>query len=465
MARMTKRQIDVAIAGVEKETRLWDDDPRGLGLRIKPSGAATFFIQYRSPITFKKTRHSIDQYGRLTIHQARLNAKQLFELIAKGHDPAMEKRQGQYEAKGAVTVSEFCDDYLRDAEAGIVTYRGKAKKASTLAIDRGRIERHIKPTLGAKLVRDVTIRDVERAMHDIRLGKTAVNVKTGPRGRAIVTGGAGTASRSMGLLGSICSYAIKQGIRTDNPVSGVEVQPDGKRDRILSPNEYQRLGAALDAFEAKGANPVAIRAYRVLALTGCRRGEVFSLKRSEVDAHNRCFRFGDTKAGQQVRTIGWAALDLLTTLPGHVEVSGYCGFPGDGKRRFGSEPPKEHNRDGPGEYRRNYCVARMIDSQVDLGQDQRRHEPDCVTVGDVSPAAGRHQRVGHGGQRHTEPGDGKGRMRRAIPHADYRNEWPGSAHQLADEIYRKLDENDCQQYGEEVSPSAHYDQRDNRAEA
>ncbi len=325
MARMTKRQIDVAIAGVEKETRLWDDDPRGLGLRIKPSGAATFFIQYRSPITFKKTRHSIDQYGRLTIHQARLNAKQLFELIAKGHDPAMEKRQGQYEAKGAVTVSEFCDDYLRDAEAGIVTYRGKAKKASTLAIDRGRIERHIKPTLGAKLVRDVTSRDIERAMHDIRLGKTAVNVKTGPRGRAIVTGGAGTASRSVGLLGSIYSYAIKQGIRTDNPVSGVEVPPDGKRDRILSPNEYQRLGAALDAFTAKGANPVAIRAYRVLALTGCRRGEVFSLKKSEVDAHNRCFRFGDTKAGQQVRTIGWAALDLLNALP-FKEETGFA-FP------------------------------------------------------------------------------------------------------------------------------------------
>jgi len=227
----------------------------------------------------------------------------------------MEKRQGRYEAKGAVTMSEFCDDYLRDAEAGLVTYRGKAKKVSTLAIDRGRIERHIKPTLGAKLVRDVTSRDIERAMHDIRLGKTAVNVKTGPRGRAIVTGGAGTASRTVGLLGSIYSYAIKQGIRTDNPVSGVEVPPDGKRDRILSPNEYQRLGAALDAFEAKGANPVAIRAYRVLALTGCRRGEVFSLKRSEVDAHNRCFRFGDTKAGQQIRTIGWAALDLLTTLP------------------------------------------------------------------------------------------------------------------------------------------------------
>lgn len=46
-----------------------------------------------------------------------------------------------------MSVAEFCDDYMRDVEAGLVTYRGKPKKASTLAIDRGRIERHIKPTL------------------------------------------------------------------------------------------------------------------------------------------------------------------------------------------------------------------------------------------------------------------------------------------------------------------------------
>ncbi len=315
MARLTKRQIDAEITRAEKETRLWDDDPRGLGLRIKPNGAATFFIQYRSPVTFKKIRHSIDQYGRLTIEQARTEAKALFEVIAKGRDPALEKRQARHDAKGAVTVSEFCDDYQRDAKAGLVTYRGRPKKPSTLATDKGRIERHIKPTLGEKLVRDVTSRDIEKAMHDIRQGKTAVDVKTGFRGRAIVTGGAGTATRAVILLGSIFTYATKLGIRSDNPARAVEVPPDGKRDRVLSPDEYRRLGKTLDAFEAEGANPAALRGYRVLALTGCRRGEIFGLKKAEVDAHNRCLRLGDTKTGQQVRAIGRAALDLLTLPP------------------------------------------------------------------------------------------------------------------------------------------------------
>lgn len=93
-------------------------------------------------------------------------------------------------------------------------------------------------------------------MHDIRRGKTAVNVKTGPRSRAIVTGGAGTAGRAVTLSGSIFSYAIKQEIRADNPASGVEVPPDGKRDRVPSPDEYRRPGEALDDFEAWNSSVV-----------------------------------------------------------------------------------------------------------------------------------------------------------------------------------------------------------------
>lgn len=74
-----------------------------------------------------------------------------------------------------------------------------------MATDRGRIERHIKPALGAKFVRDITTNDIEKAMHAIRLGKTATDVKTAPRGRAIVTGGAGVAGQAVILLGSIFS--------------------------------------------------------------------------------------------------------------------------------------------------------------------------------------------------------------------------------------------------------------------
>ena len=86
MARLTKRQVDDEISKATRESRLWDDDPRGLGLRIKPHGAATFFIQYRSPVTFKKIRHSIDQYGRLTIDQARTERFSHGDLVLDDKD-------------------------------------------------------------------------------------------------------------------------------------------------------------------------------------------------------------------------------------------------------------------------------------------------------------------------------------------------------------------------------------------
>jgi integrase len=312
MAHLTKRAIDTFTPDPKREIRLWDDTPRGLFLRVKPSGAQTFGIQYRSPLTDKKTRVTIGQYGRLTLEQARIEARKQLAMVARGEDPADAKRKAREKARAtAVTVATLCEEYMRDARIGMVTYRGKAKKAGTLDIDQGRIKRHIVPLLGDKLVREVTTDDVVSFMHNVRLGKTAVTEKTGPRGVARVSGGDGTARRTVGLLGSIFSYSMKRGVRPDNPVAGVEKSPDGKRDRVLNPDEYHRLGEALDTLEREGANRVAVVAVRVLALTGSRKGEIFGLRWSEVDAHRQCLRFGDSKTGQQVRPVGRAALEAL----------------------------------------------------------------------------------------------------------------------------------------------------------
>lgn len=319
MPKLSQSKIDEAISKAKrdgKDVRLWDDSPKGLGVRVKPSGTATFFVQYTSPVTFKKVRHTLDQYGKITLEQARKNAKSVLGSVADGEDPNLLKKDAKRIALEAVTVSEFCDDYLKDAKAGLVTYRGKAKKARTLGYDVGRIERHIKPTLGDKLVRDVTRRDVERAMHSIRQGKTKADIKIGPGARARVTGGAGAAVRAISLLGSIFTYAIKLGIRDDNPVSGVERPKDGKRERYLQPKEYKALGKALNALESEGYNKHAIHAARVLALTGCRKSEVLSLKRDDIDAHSHCLVLRDTKTGAQSRPIGEAALRALGDVPG-----------------------------------------------------------------------------------------------------------------------------------------------------
>lgn len=316
MAGLTKRKIDAAIREAvrtkKEQPRLWHDDPRGLHVRIKPSGVATFFIQYESPVTGRRVRHRIAQYGQISLDEAIKRARKEYGRITDNADPSLERKLAIADAKANVrTVAEFCDIYMNDAEKGLVTYRGRPKKPSTLAIDRGRVERHIKPLLGKKLVQAVSAADIEDFYHAVRLGKTAASVKTGKRGLARVTGGAVTAARTVDLLGSLFSYALKLGMRPDNPVSTFERPPTKRRDRTLSPEEYAALGKVLGEMEAEGRNPVAIAAIRALALTGCRRNEILALKCDEVDSHRQVLRLADTKTGQQLRPVGQAAMDLL----------------------------------------------------------------------------------------------------------------------------------------------------------
>src|SRR5262249_21573367 len=160
---------------------------------------------------------------------------------------------------------------LADADAGrLLTRRGQSKKESTLAIDRGRIERHFKPLIGTCVVATVTRNDVERLMHAIAEGKSAARVKTRRRGLARVRGGRGTATRAIGLLGAIFTYAVRRGLRSDNPVHGVIRFKDGERKRRLSEDEYRALGSALRKAEIAAIWPAAIAMTWFLALTGWR---------------------------------------------------------------------------------------------------------------------------------------------------------------------------------------------------
>src|ERR1019366_8101780 len=147
----------------------------------------------------------------------------------------------------------------------LMTRRRMPKKASTLATDKGRIDTHIKPLLGRMKVAAVTSADIEDFMHAVTEGKTAVRVKTGKkRGVSNVRGGRGTASRTVGLLGAIFTYAIRKKMRTDNPVHGVMRPADGRRERRLSDDEYAALGKALRAADDR-VWPPALGASRFLA--------------------------------------------------------------------------------------------------------------------------------------------------------------------------------------------------------
>src|SRR5579871_2183285 len=283
----------------------------GFGARRQKGDAVAYVLKYRTK-DGRQRWHTIGRHGApWTPDTARDEAQRLLGEVAKGDDPASEKQA----ARKAATVAELCDAYIEVSAAGrLLTRRRTAKKATTLATDKGRIERHIKPLLGSLKASAVTRADIERFRDAVTDGETKARIKTGKHGLARVTGGRGTATRTMGLLGAIFAFALKRGLRADNPVRGVERHADGQRNRRLSDAEYAALGEALRTMP-ETAWPIAVAGTKFLALTGWRRGEMLGLKWSQVDLAARTARLADTKTGASLRPLSRAACDVLRSLP------------------------------------------------------------------------------------------------------------------------------------------------------
>jgi len=180
--------------------------------------------------------------------------------------------------------------------------------------------------LGTRRVKDVTSAEITRFLRDVASGKTKLDVKTKRRGRAIVRGGLGTASRAVGLLGGIFTYAVQLGIIDKNPVHGVRKFADQKKNRRLTEGEYRLLGELIRKAAEKEQYQTAVDMIRVIACTGCWRGEIVSLKWADVDAGNSCIRLGDSKEGASTRPIGLPVLDFLDRL--RPDKRGIYVFPG-----------------------------------------------------------------------------------------------------------------------------------------
>ncbi len=315
---------EVQKAKSEKDIVAWDNELRGFGVRFKPSGAGAYIIQYRNAEGRSK-RLSLGSVAELTAEEARKLARIKLSGVAQGGDPAEEKRA----ARAALTVAEVCDWYLEKAESGELLGRRRrpiAKK--TLALDRSRIDRHVRPLLGDRKVDRLKLVDIEHFQADVVAGKTATP-RSGRGG--VTTGGTGVAGRTVGMLHTIFEQAARLHIIAQNPAKGVrKVNTDNKIERRLSLSEIAALGAAIR--QAHEESPVALAAIRLMLLTGFRRMEVLTLERAWIDPEASCVRFPTTKSGAQLRAIGRPALKLLLEQPSSDAETAYV-FPselGDG---------------------------------------------------------------------------------------------------------------------------------------
>lgn len=266
-------------------------------------GKVRFVFAYRAPGGGRRKRIKIDDYGAITLDQARASAQNLRGQLADRKDPQVELRE---EARRSVTVVQAVQTYLEDlkerAEAG-----ARRGKRSGYASAKRRLERHVLPKLGGRRIRQVTVEQVQRLHRSMKATPVEAN-------------------RTLTALSAVFGYADRMEIVPAhfNPCRHVgRFEENGER-RALTDEELAALGQVLSEAEQAGEiHPSALLAMRLIALTGLRRSEVLgheSLQRrgeceglrwGDVDLEAGTLRLRDTKTGAQTRVIGKAAVELL----------------------------------------------------------------------------------------------------------------------------------------------------------
>lgn len=280
--KLTKRVVDALKPG-PKDFFVWDAEIKGFGVRVFPSGTKTYQIQYKSGGRMRRTR--IGRHGTITVEIARARAKEIMGQVAGGANPAEDIAA----YRRVPTVAQLCDRFH-------ATHVQERCKPSTQR-EYGRcLNLFIKPAFGAHKVSDITRADISE-LHD--------KLKEKPY----------QANRVLGVLSKMFNMAEIWGLRPDgsNPCRHVPKYPERKRERFLSLAELQRLGRALGEAEEDGSEtPHMIGAFRLLLLTGCRLGEIQTLKWDYITPLR--MELPDTKTGPRRIPLPQAARDVLARL-------------------------------------------------------------------------------------------------------------------------------------------------------
>ncbi len=305
--KLIKRNID-GIKTPEKDLNLFDDDLAGFGLRVYPTGRKVFFAQYRvgGGRGSRQRRLTLGVFGKITADEARTKAKEVLARAHLGEDTAAERDK----VRRSQTVSQLIDAWAID---GALNNRrtGARRKQVNIDQDVALANHHIRPLIGRRTVESLIKGDIQRVRTQIAAGDSRIRRKGRRRGLVKVTGGEGTATRTIRLFSSILSYAVDAGLIERNPALGIKLPASGRRHRYLSPKEVRKLGEVLNRPAVSETAATAATILKLLILTGARRGEIEALKWSEVDFQFGMLRKDTSKTGAKIIPLARAALLIL----------------------------------------------------------------------------------------------------------------------------------------------------------
>ncbi len=310
--KITKRVVDT-LKPAESEFVVWDNELACFGVRVRPSGAMTYVVQYRAGRGrgAPSRKMTLGRVGQLTPDEARLAARRTLGAVAHGADPVGKRRLD----REALSVADLANRFMAE-------HVNAKRKPTTAALYSHLVDSYIVPSLGGKKAATLAKVDVAKLHHDLRDRPYLAN-------------------RTLAVLGSLYAWAGRHGLAEEgyNPTARIEKFPEGRRERFLTADELERLGAAIRKAETKGIpwdpdskkpnakhapkpdnrqvviSPSAAAALRLLLFTGARLREILHLRWEHVDLSRGLLLLPDSKTGRKTIVLNAPAMAVLASLP------------------------------------------------------------------------------------------------------------------------------------------------------
>ena len=275
-ARLHQRRVD-ALKARRKTYDVRDRDLKGFGVRVLPTGSKRYFVH--SQHEGRRIWRIVGRADEIGADEARSRARAMLAAIrSDGDKPSSAVAEIPFE----VVAEEVFRRYARNW------------KPSTLEVNRCYYRNTVLPWFGGRSIGRIGERDVRQWFASLHNTPVA-------------------ADRSAPILSVIMRQAEVYGYRPEgtNPCRGIRRYRRQGRERFLSDEEYGRLGKVLAQHGAD--QPMAVAIIRLLLLTGCRKGEIVSLRWSDYREGNLYLR--DSKTGPRTVWLSTPARRILDELP------------------------------------------------------------------------------------------------------------------------------------------------------